>query len=66
MAAVSIQLMPRSSARWMAAMDSLSSWGPQANSQSPPPMAHAPKPMGVELKIGVAEGAKRGANRSMS
>src|SRR5208337_3384378 len=46
MAAVSIQLMPRSRALWMAAMDSLSSWGPQANSQLPPPMAHAPKPMG--------------------
>src|SRR5262245_29110844 len=31
----------------MAAMESRSSWPPQANSQPPPPMAHAPKPIGV-------------------
>src|ERR1700722_18680693 len=49
MAAVSIQLMPSSSARWMAAIESLSSCAPQPNSQSPP-MAHAPKPMGVMFK----------------
>src|SRR3981189_2744063 len=39
--------MPRSSARWIASMESWSSCAPQANSQSPPPMAHAPKPMRV-------------------
>src|SRR5690242_14558069 len=31
----------------MAAMDSSSSCGPQANAQPPPPMAQAPMPMGV-------------------
>src|SRR6516225_5570976 len=31
----------------MAAMESLSSWVPQANSQPDPPIAHAPKPTGV-------------------
>src|SRR5437868_14929688 len=31
----------------MAAMESLSSWDPQANSQPPPPTAQAPKPIGV-------------------
>src|SRR6266850_243993 len=30
-------------------MESASSWGPQANSQPEPPMAHAPKPTGVIL-----------------
>src|SRR5208282_4782669 len=34
----------------MAAIDSLSSWGPQANSQFPPPMAQAPKPMEVKRR----------------
>src|ERR1700730_2495438 len=38
--------MPRSRALWIAAMESLSSCGPHAKAQSPPPMAHAPKPMG--------------------
>jgi hypothetical protein len=31
----------------MAAMESLSSCGPQEKAQSPPPTAHAPKPTGV-------------------
>src|SRR6267142_517115 len=31
----------------MVAMESLSSWPPQANCQPDPPMAHAPKPIGV-------------------
>src|SRR5205807_5736171 len=39
--------MPASIASWMAAMESLSSWDPQANSQPDPPIAHAPKPIGV-------------------
>src|SRR5437879_8782684 len=30
-------------------MESASSWGPQANSQPEPPMAHAPNPTGVIL-----------------
>src|ERR1700733_13274041 len=47
MAAVSIQLMPKSSARWMAWTDSLSSCAPQANCHPPPPMAQAPTPIGV-------------------
>src|SRR5438067_13736385 len=47
MAAVSIQLTPAPSASRMAAMESLSSWSPQANSQPEPPMAQAPKPIGV-------------------
>ena len=34
----------------MAAMESLSSCGPQAYCQSPPPMAQAPKPMGVRCR----------------
>ena len=34
----------------MAEMESLSSWAPQANSQPAPPMAHAPKPIGVMNK----------------
>src|SRR2546425_8917561 len=43
-AAVSIQLIPSSSARCIAASESVSSCGPQPNAQSPPPMAHAPRP----------------------
>src|SRR5438034_859115 len=43
-AAVSIQLIPSSSARCIAASESVSSCGPQPNAQSPPPIAHAPKP----------------------
>src|SRR5207237_1989130 len=43
-AAVSIQLMPSSSARRIAASESASSCGPQPNAQPPPPVAHAPKP----------------------
>src|ERR1700722_20408614 len=39
--------MPRSSARGMASTDSWSSCAPQANCHPPPPMAHAPTPMGV-------------------
>src|SRR5689334_2668447 len=39
--------MPRSRAAWMAAMESTSSCGPQANAQPLPPMAHAPMPIGV-------------------
>src|SRR5580704_10047004 len=50
MAAVSIQLISRSRARWIAAMDSMSSCGPQANSQFPPPIAQAPNPMGVNRR----------------
>src|SRR5260370_36440172 len=42
--------MPRSRALWIAAMESLSSCGPHAKAQSPPPIAHAPKPMGVRCK----------------
>ncbi len=44
---MSIQLMPRSTARVIAAMESASSCGPQPNIQSPPPIAQAPKPMTV-------------------
>src|SRR5665647_2540999 len=44
MAAVSIQLTPRSTARWMAAIERLSSCGPQPNDQPPPPAAQEPKP----------------------
>ena len=44
---MSIQLIPSSSARWIAAIDCSSSWGPQPNSQPPPPIAHAPKPTRV-------------------
>src|SRR3989449_1946507 len=43
-AAVSIQLMPSSSACRMAARDAVSSCGPQPNDQPPPPIAQAPKP----------------------
>src|SRR5438270_8354146 len=39
--------MPAASASRMAAIESRSSWAPQANSQPPPPIAHAPKPIGV-------------------
>src|SRR6266576_2540429 len=49
-AAVSIQFTPSSSARCMAAIDALSSWSPQPNSQPEPPIAQAPKPMGVMPK----------------
>src|SRR5271154_3682993 len=34
----------------MAAIESLSSCGPQEKAQSPPPMAHAPKPMGERCR----------------
>src|SRR5437879_4519884 len=37
-------------------MESASSWGPQANSQPEPPMAHAPKPNGGILMSGVPSG----------
>ena len=47
MAAVSIQLMPRSAAWRIAAIDCLSSWLPQPTAQSPPPIAQAPRPTGV-------------------
>src|SRR5258708_38468851 len=50
MAAVSIQLMPSSRARSMVVTDSLSSCAPQANSQLPPPIAQAPKPMAVRCR----------------
>src|SRR5438034_1327275 len=43
-AAVSIQLSPSSSARCIAASESVASCGPQPNAQPPPPIAHAPKP----------------------
>src|SRR5213592_4540973 len=43
-AAVSIQLIPSSRARRIAASESASSCGPQPNAQPPPPIAHAPKP----------------------
>src|SRR3989442_2067947 len=43
-AAVSIQLIPSSSARCIAASERVSSCGPKPNAQSPPPIAHAPKP----------------------
>ncbi len=46
-AAVSIQLMPRSSAWRIAASEAASSCGPQPYFQPPPPMAHAPNPTGV-------------------
>src|SRR5262249_9673169 len=39
--------MPAPSASRMAATESLSSWAPQANSQPAPPIAQAPKPIGV-------------------
>ena len=44
---MSIQLIPSSSARSIAATDSSSSCGPQPNSQPPPPIAQAPKPTRV-------------------
>src|ERR1700682_5517440 len=47
---VSIQLMPRSSARLIAAIDSRSSCEPQPNCQPPPPTAQLPKPRGVMNK----------------
>src|SRR3989454_862541 len=43
-AAVSIQVMPSSSACRMAARDAVSSCGPQPNDQPPPPIAQAPRP----------------------
>src|SRR2546425_15080 len=43
-AAVSIQLIPSSRARRIAASESASSCGPQPYAQPPPPIAHAPKP----------------------
>src|SRR5438309_4022772 len=42
--------MPRSSAAWIAAIDSASSCGPHPNSHFPPPIAQAPIPIGVILK----------------
>ena len=44
---MSIQFTPSSRARWIAAIDSSSSCGPQPNSQPPPPIAQAPKPTRV-------------------
>ncbi len=34
----------------MVLIESASSWGPQENSQSPPPIAQAPKPARVRFK----------------
>ena len=39
----------------MAAIDSSSSCGPQANAHPPPPIAQAPTPMGVKFHIAVAK-----------
>ena len=47
---MSIQLIPASSASWIAAIESSSSWLPQANAQPAPPMAQAPNPSGVICK----------------
>src|SRR5215210_3729677 len=47
MAAVSIQLRPRSTAWRIAAIDTSSSWGPQLKAPSVPPIAQAPKPTRV-------------------
>src|SRR5262249_4854665 len=47
---------PRSSARWMAVMDALSSWSPQPNCQPEPPIAQAPKPTGVMLRSELPNG----------
>src|ERR687887_298274 len=44
MGGVSIQLIPSSAARRIAAIDSSSSWSPQACHQPAPPIAHAPYP----------------------
>ena len=55
MAAVSIQLMPRSTAWRIAAIDCLSSWLPQPTAQSPPPMAQAPRPDGRDVHVGASE-----------
>src|SRR3989475_12885611 len=46
-AAVSLQLMRRSTALPSAAIESASSWLPQAKLHPPPPIAHAPKPTRV-------------------
>src|SRR2546425_3512221 len=46
-AAVSIQLMPSSSACRIVASDAASSCGPQPNDQPPPPTAHEPNPSRV-------------------
>src|SRR5438445_1860929 len=56
-AAVSIQLMPRSTAWRIAAIESASSWLPQAKVQPPPPIAHAPKPTRVIRMPVVPSGA---------
>jgi hypothetical protein len=52
-AAVSIQLMPRSAAWRMVAIDCSSSCGPHPNAQPPPPIAQAPKPT-VVISMSVA------------
>src|ERR1700730_6921778 len=49
MAAVSIQLMPRSRAARIACTDSLSSWAPQPKAHPLPPIAQAPTPIGVSF-----------------
>src|SRR5438874_9056557 len=46
-AGVSIQLTPSSSAGGIAALEVLSSWWPQPNSQPERRLAHARKPLGV-------------------
>src|SRR5688572_3775209 len=48
--AVSIQFTPRSRARRIVAIDSLSSCGPHPNCHSPP-IAQAPRPMGVNWRV---------------
>ena len=64
MAAVSIQLMPRSIARFIAAIESLSSCGPQANDHPPPPIAHAPTPTRV-MFMSVVPSCRTGSDVAM-
>ncbi len=45
----------------MAAIESASSWAPQANDQPPPPMAQAPKPTAV-IRIPVVPSCRVGSN----
>src|SRR3954451_15989120 len=64
--------MPSSTARWMAATDSASSWVPQPPCEALPPIAHVPSPsvvmsnpvppserVGKAMSLGSREGALR-------
>ncbi|GAA0479161.1 hypothetical protein Aca07nite_86610 [Actinoplanes capillaceus] len=61
---MSIQFTPDSTAQWMVAIESVSSCGPQAYSQSLPPITQAPRPV-ADNSIPVAPSGRVGTVESV-